>query len=210
MEAANIGYGKVHHGNIEKRLAEMDAKIRDPSFRRTTKKANEVNYWVFDYAPKDELIVRGHVAYLKKRNHPDIDGYELCVYDLYDVIMDYLESKPKDFIARTAKIEEQHGFHNAALAVQRTLRINERSNYLVEYITAHTPKDAIVFLIGVGKCYPLLEAQEIFYKVFYNMPREFLATPMVLFYPGTYTEQELIVFDEEKEDNYYRAFRIAR
>jgi len=33
---------------------------------------------------------------------------------------------------------------------------------------------------------------------------------MVLFYPGTYTEQELIIFNEYPEDNYYRAFRLVR
>ena len=44
--------------NIEERLDQMELMIKKPSFRRTTGKANEVNYWVFDYAPEDELIVR--------------------------------------------------------------------------------------------------------------------------------------------------------
>ena len=42
------------------------------------------------------------------------------------------------------------------------------------------------------------------------MPQKFASTPVILFYPGTYTEQELVVFNEVVEDSYYRAFRIAR
>jgi hypothetical protein len=34
--------------------------------------------------------------------------------------------------------------------------------------------------------------------------------PVVLFFPGTYDEQSLILFDELKDDNYYRAFRLVK
>ena len=68
----------------------------------------------------------------------------------------------------------------------------------------------MLFMMGIGTCYPILRAQEIFNQVFYNMPKEFMATPMILFYPGIYTEQELRIFGEMHEDNYYRAFRIVR
>ena len=33
---------------------------------------------------------------------------------------------------------------------------------------------------------------------------------VVLFFPGTYTEQELILFNEIKDDNYYRAFKLVK
>ena len=37
-----------------------------------------------------------------------------------------------------------------------------------------------------------------------------LKAPVVLFFPGTYTEQELILFNEIKDDNYYRAFKLVK
>lgn len=52
---------------IEERLDKMEAKIREPKFRDITGKANEVNYWVFDYAPEHELVVRDRIEYLRKR-----------------------------------------------------------------------------------------------------------------------------------------------
>ncbi|KAI4443477.1 hypothetical protein C824_006012 [Schaedlerella arabinosiphila] len=42
---------------IEERLDQMEVLIKNPSFRQTKGKANEVNYWVFDYAPEQELII---------------------------------------------------------------------------------------------------------------------------------------------------------
>ena len=197
-----------HRRNLQERLDEMDEKIRQPSFRKTTGKANEVNYWVFDYAPEQELEVRERIGYMQRRNEKGTEGFQLMVFDLYDIIIDYLESK--NFIEKTERFEERGGLKKVITAVQRTLKITDKDNYMVKYIVAHTPENSVVFLTGIGKCYPLLEAPEVFNKVLYNMPQEYAATPMVLFYPGTYTEQELVVFNEVIEDNYYRAFRIAR
>ena len=53
--------------DIEERLDKMEAKIREPRFRDTTGKANEVNYWVFDYAPEHELIVRNRIEFQRNR-----------------------------------------------------------------------------------------------------------------------------------------------
>lgn len=76
--------------NIEERLDQMEVLIKKPSFRQTKGKANEVNYWVFDYAPEDELTVRNRISYLKNKNIKGTDGFELVVYDLYDLIIEHL------------------------------------------------------------------------------------------------------------------------
>ena len=41
--------------DLKERLDQMEAAVRNPSFRKTTGRANEVNYWVFDYPPEQEL-----------------------------------------------------------------------------------------------------------------------------------------------------------
>lgn len=194
--------------SLEERLDQLEAAIRKPSFRQNKGKANEVNYWVFDYAPEKELDVRERISYLKSKNTKGTDGFELVVFDLYDIIMDHLESK--NFISKCESFEVKKGIAYVATTIQRTLKITDKDNLIVKYIVEHTPENAVVFLTGIGKCYPILQSPEVFNKVLYNMPQEFADVPMVLFYPGTYTEQELIVFNKLKEDNYYRAFRIVR
>ena len=92
--------------SIQKRLDEMEAAIKKPSFRQSSGRANEVNYWVFDYPPEYELEVRERVEYLKKKNQKGVDGFELVVFDLYDIIMDYLEKE--DFLEQCYSSKQCH------------------------------------------------------------------------------------------------------
>lgn len=140
-----------------------------PSFRQSTGKANEVNYWVFDYPPEQELEVRSHIEWLKKRNSKGFDDYELIIYDLYDIIIDRLTEK--GFIEKTKKLESRGGIQRVVTAIQRMLRITDKDNYLVHYMEEHTPENAVVLITGIGKCYPILEAPEVFNKVLYNLPQ---------------------------------------
>lgn len=189
--------------NIEERLDQMEWMIKKPSFRQAKGRANEVNYWVFDYAPEDELTVRNRISCLKSKS-----GFELVVYDLYDLIIDHLQSK--NFMEKCYAQEEKRGIRKLQDAIRHTLKITDKENLIVKHIAENTPENAVVFLTGVGKCFPLLQAPEVFNKILYNMPQTFASVPVVLFYPGTYTEQELIIFNEYPEDNYYRAFRLVR
>lgn len=163
---------------------------------------------MFDYAPEDELAVRERIACLKGRNLKGADGFALVIYDLYDLMIQHLQSK--NFMEKCYAQEEKRGIGKLQEAIRHTLKITDKENLLVRHIVENTPENAVVFLTGVGKCFPLLQAPEIFNKVLYNMPQSFASVPMVLFYPGTYTEQELIIFNEYPEDNYYRAFRLVR
>ena len=82
--------------DLTERLDVMEAAIRKPSFRQSSGKANEVNYWIFDYPPERELEVRERIEYMKHKNSKGTDGFELAVFDLYDIIIDFLEGKPED------------------------------------------------------------------------------------------------------------------
>ena len=189
---------------IQERLDLMEAAIKKPSFRQSSGRANEVNYWVFDYPPECELEVRERVEYLKKKNQKGVDGFELVVFDLYDIIMDYLEKE--DFLEQCYRFEKRRGLDRIMKAVNNAMKINDDDSYIVQYIRDHTPENAVVFLTGIGKCYPILRS----HKVLNNLHQAFVRVPVVMFFPGTYDEQELVLFNEIKDDNYYRAFRLVK
>ena len=86
------------------------------------------------------------------------------------------------------------------------MKVNDDDSLIVQYIKEHTPENAVVFLTGIGKCYPILRS----HKVLNNLHQAFVRCPVVMFFPGTYNEQELILFNEIKDDNYYRAFRLVK
>ena len=190
--------------SVQARLDEMEAAIKKPSFRQSSGRANEVNYWVFDYPPECELEVRERVEYLKKKNRKGVDGFELVVFDLYDIIMDYLEKE--DFLEQCYRFEKRRGLDRITKAVNNSMKINDDDSYIVQYIRDYTPENAVVFLTGIGKCYPILRS----HKVLNNLHQAFVRVPVVMFFPGTYDEQELVLFNEIKDDNYYRAFRLVK
>ena len=190
--------------SLTERLDQMEAAIRKPSFRQSSGRANEVNYWVFDYPPEKELEVRERVEYLKKKNAKGVDGFELVVFDLYDIIIDYLEKE--EFLEQCYRFETKRGLDRITKAVSNSMKINDDDSLIVQYIKDHTPENAVVFLTGIGKCYPILRS----HKVLNNLHQAFVRVPVVMFFPGTYNEQELILFNEIKDDNYYRAFWLVR
>lgn len=186
------------------RLDEMELAIKKPSFRQSSGRANEVNYWIFDYPPERELEVRERIAYLKRKNRSGTDGFELVVFDLYDIIIDFLEQK--GFLEKCCDFERKAGIPRIGKAVSNSMKVNDDDSLIVRYIKDHTPEKAVVFLTGIGKCYPILRS----HKVLNHLHQAFVRVPVVMFFPGTYNEQELILFNEIKDDNYYRAFRLVK
>ena len=190
--------------DLNKRLDEMEAAIKKPSFRTSSGRANEVNYWIFDYPPEREMDVRDRIEYMKKKKSKGTDDFELVVFDLYDIIIDYLEGK--NFMDKCFQFEQKKGLDRITKAVNNSMKINDDDSFIVQYIKDHTPENAVVFLTGVGKCYPILRS----HKVLNNLHQAFVRVPVVMFFPGTYNEQELILFNEIKDDNYYRAFKLVK
>ena len=190
--------------DLNARLDEMEAAIHKPSFRQSSGKANEVNYWVFDYPPERELEIRERIEYMKHKNQKGTDGFELAVFDLYDITIDFLESK--NFMDKCFDFEKRRGMERIVKAINNSMKINDDDSAIVRYIKERTQENAIVFLTGIGKCYPLLRS----HKILNTLHQAFFRAPVVMFYPGSYGEQGLFLFNEIDDGNYYRAFRLVR
>ena len=190
--------------DLIERLDKMEEAIKKPSFRQSSGRANEVNYWVFDYPPEQELEVRERIKYMQNRNSKGGEDFELVVFDLYDIIIDFL--KENDFMEECYKFEKKKGLERITNAVSNAMKINDDDSLIVQHIKDNTPDNAVVFLTGVGKCFPILRS----HKVLNNLHQAFVKAPVVMFFPGVYNEQELILFGEIKDDNYYRAFKLVK
>lgn len=189
---------------LARRLDEMEAAIRKPSFRSSRGRANEVNYWIFDYPPDRELEIRERIRYMVSKNQKSSDGFQLVVFDLYDLMIDHLESK--NFLKQCMAFEQKQGMARIAAAVSKSMKISDSDSLIVRHIREHTPENAVVFLTGIGKCYPILRS----HKVLNTLHQGFGQAPVVLFYPGKYDEQQLLLFGKIKDDNYYRAFPLVK
>lgn len=188
---------------IEQRLDILEEKMRSESFRKNTGLGNEVGYYVFDYDPHQELIVRQRIHDLKNSNTYLKFGYELIIYDLYELMQKLLEEE--EVLEDLKDLEEEEGTEYVFAAIADTLRFDEKDSLIINYIIDNTPEDAVVFLTGIGKCFPILRS----HKILNNLHQVMDHCPVVMFYPGRYNGNSLNIFNEMKEDNYYRAFPIV-
>lgn len=189
--------------SLEERLDAAERMIKTPSFRQNKGLGNEVGYYVFDYPAEKELVVRERIEYMKTKNSKGSDGFELVVFDLYDVVIDLLEQE--GFMEQCFAFEKKKGMERIVKAVGNLLQINDDASLIVKYIQDKIPQDAVVLLVGIGKCYPILRS----HKVLNNLHQAIDHIPVVMFYPGKYDGQELVLFSAIKDDNYYRAFKLV-
>ena len=188
---------------LEERLDLAEKKIMQPSFRENKGLGNEVGYYIFDYPAEKELVVRERIEYIKNKNESSIDDYKVVVFDLYDIIIEIL--KDKGFLEKCYEFEKKKGLERIVKSVGNMLKITSSDSLIINYIQERTPEKAVVFITGIGKCYPILRS----HTVLNNLHQVIDQVPVVMFYPGKYDGQELILFGEIKDDNYYRAFKLV-
>ena len=111
----------------------------------------------------------------------------------------------KKYLDKCYSIEQKKGFQKGCNAVANLMKVNSTDGMIVNYIKEHTPEKAIIFITGIGKCYPIIRS----HTVLNNLNLVIDKVPVVLFYPGKFDGQELVLFNEIKDDNYYRAFKLV-
>lgn len=188
---------------LEERLDKAEAMMCKPSFRQNKGLGNEVGYYIFDYPAEQELLVRERIEYIKKKNEQSSDDYRIVEFDLYDIIIGILKSK--GYLEKCFEFEKSKGFDRITKSVGNMLRITAKDSLIVRHIQENTPEKAIVLLTGIGKCYPILRS----HTVLNNLHQVIDYVPVVMFYPGKYSGQDLLLFSEIKDDNYYRAFKLV-
>ena len=190
---------------IHERLDILEAKMRSEHFRENKGLGNEIGYYVFDYEPEDELVVRQRIDKLSSTDTEMKFGYELIVYDLYELMIQLL--KEEDAFDELLALEEEEGSEYIYDAISDILKFDEPDSLMVNYIAdkQHTPDDAVVLLTGVGKCFPIIRS----HKILNNLHQVMDHCPVIMFFPGRYDWNQLRIFGDLKDDNYYRAFPIV-
>lgn len=188
---------------LEERLNKAESIMQKASFRQNKGLGNEVGYYIFDYPAEHELFVRERIEYIRKKNEQSGDEYRIVVFDLYEIVIDIL--KQKGYLEKCYDFEKKKGFERITKSVGNMLRITAKDSLIVNHIKENTPEKAIVFLVGIGKCYPMLRS----HTILNNLHQVIDHVPVVMFYPGKYDGQELVLFSEIKDDNYYRAFKLV-
>lgn len=183
------------------RLRELQEKVTALDFLENKGLSNEVGYHIFDYPEKDELVVREWLG-----NNRIGGKVSLVTIDLYDMILDLLESD--EYLEHCFKFEKQKGLAHLGEVIERLIEVKHDSGWLVSSVRDKVSEAEadILFVHGVGKIYPLIRSHGVLNILHQNLDE----IPVVLFYPGRYNEQDLVLFSRIDDGNYYRAFRIIK
>jgi len=188
--------------SLNKRLDLIEPKILEKSFRTGRGTVGEVNFWIFDYDPEDEMAVRAHVEFLVNRINGKYDDINIACFDLYDLMLDVLRAK--NYLDKVKQMEESKGSDTIINPIKRTLRLTEDGDLIIGKIVENlTPEKDIIFLTGIGKAWPIVRS----HTILNNLHSKVDKNPLVMFFPGNYTN-ELRLFGEITDDNYYRAFKL--
>ncbi len=188
---------------INERLDKLFYLLTSHKLKENQGLGNEINFHIFDYPPQDELVVREHINFLKHKINGESWGINIKEFDLYEIMLGILESK--GYLKKVFDMEREKGTEGLINPIKSTLRITLKNDLIVEYIKNGVDDSDIVFLTGVGKVWPIIRS----HIILSNLHPVLSHLPLIMFYPGTYVEGNLHLFDEISDNNYYRAFRLV-
>lgn len=191
--------------SLDERLNQIEKKISDQSFLHNKGLGNEVGYYIFDYDPREELHVRNHIQYLKKRINESSLGFQIIELDLFHLMIEVLEEE--GYLEAFFDLERENGFFEMADSLVETLGLDETNelNLIISGILREDLTDSVVFLMGVGKCHPIIAS----HNILNNLHQVLDSVPVVMFYPGEYSGQDLKLFGTMDSHNYYRALPLV-
>ncbi|WP_088049428.1 DUF1788 domain-containing protein [Virgibacillus dakarensis] len=188
---------------INERLDEILPRITSPSFRENKGLGNEIGYHIFDYQPEHEMLIRNHVAFLKERINKDSSNQRITEFDLYEVVLEILDGK--GYLQKNFQMEQKKDSQHVLNATRKALRLTLNNDLVIKYIAERVEQNDIIFITGIGKVFPIIRS----HVILNNLYKAVGQIPVVLFFPGRYDGQELQLFGEIKDDNYYRAFQLV-
>lgn len=185
------------------RLHLLQEHLLEPNFFNKKGLGNEMSFYIFDYDPRDELLIRqefpGILEHVKK-NRPDL---RFQIFDLYEIILDFFEKRR--YMDKNFKAESKLGSEKVVRKMQEGLKIATERDEIIQHIRDNLDPHAVVVLTGVGKSFPILRSH-----VILNSLQSILQDQsLLMLYPGKFENNTLKLFDIFHDDNYYRAFRIV-
>ena len=193
--------------NTQQELAErLDAireRLDNDDFLNNRGLGNEIGFYIFDYPPQFELMVRDYLALLVGRMAKL--GRRFVHLNLFDEMLAMLQERK--LLDKAFELEKKKGIDELAKALKGPLEQGRVAQHLVKKMDPSAQE--FVLLSGLGQCWPLLRGHSLLNALHAHMGE----TPLVLFYPGRYNGLELYPFDLDTAEvapaNYYRALQLV-
>lgn len=186
--------------DIHKRLNSIFEAITTTEFLTNQGLGNEIGFWIFDYKPADELIVREYLNFLPVTFEKQASDLTLLNINLFDSLIAYLDEKK--LLEKSIQMQANKGDEALLKALKAIMHMNKFVPFLLDKYDINNSD--IIIMSGIGSAFPLLRA----HNLLNSLHAEFGHKPLIMFYPGKYDGQTLQLFDKLNSNNYYRAFKL--
>lgn len=186
---------------LQDRLNQIPSKILTEEFLKSQGLGNELGFWIFDYAPENELQVREYLGMLPSFLTKQNAQLKVVNINLLQAMHEYLDQR--SFTEKAIQMQRAKGDAALIKALSGPLHMDKFAPFLME--DSQAAEHDVVLITGVGSVWPVLRAHNLLNKLHALLGHK----PLVLFYPGHYSGQSLALFNRISSNNYYRAFKLV-
>lgn len=184
--------------SLNERLDKLRELIQNKDFLAGKGLSNEVNIRFFCYDPKEEMAIRHFVNQIM--TDPTIDAH-LIEYDLYKIFIQICEDLA--ILESISEMEEEDG--SAYVLEQLHSAIGE-TEFIEKMRETETPVPGnVIILTGIGDVFPFMRV----HKMLEAIQPQFPDSPILVFYPGEFDGNTVMLFKQLPANPYYRAFNIV-
>lgn len=185
---------------LQNRLNQITDKVLTEEFLTSQGLGNELGFWIFDYAPEDELQVRQNIALIEQSISKRNSSLRVINVNLLSALKAYLDERKHTEKAFQMQIKK--GDAGLLKALEGPMHVDKLGPFLMDHY--QLDRYDLIFISGVGSVWPLLRAHNLLNKFHALLGHK----PLVVFYPGSYSGQDLSLFNKLISNNYYRAFKL--
>ena len=188
--------------DLNERLNQILPRLTSSDLLTNQGLGNEIGFWIFDYPPEEEMVVRGFLQdvvlpALSKQQPP----IRVAAVNLFDLVIGLLEERK--LLDKAIEMQRTQGDAKTLESLRRVLKEDKLAERLV---AQHDLAELdMLILWNVGAVYPMLRTHTLLSALHAHMKD----TPLVMLYPGKYDGYSLRLFSRLKDDHYYRAFRLV-
>ncbi len=93
--------------DIRARLDKILLTIQAPNFLDNKGLGNEIGFYIFDYDPRDELLVREHLADLKSVLNSETSNRKVVEFDLFEMMLAMLTGEGVEQAEQEPEVQKQ-------------------------------------------------------------------------------------------------------
>lgn len=184
-------------GDLKERLDRLREQIQSTDFIDGKGLSYEVNFHIFCYDPKKEMVVQ---HFINQVTTDQTMNCHVIEYNLYRIFIRICEDLA--ILDSIPEMEEAEG--DAFLLEQLQSAADENEFIRVMQEIAQPQAGDVVLVTGVGDVFPYMRV----HKLLEAMQPHFSKIPVLVMYPGHYDGNYVRLFNLLESNPYYRAFNV--